>query len=323
MASPIVDCTAHRDRLRDLAVELPRIPRVDIRAFLDAAEQLSAQVPTDIAAALDEFNAHGNTEGYLLLRGLPVEPDDELPPTPTAPPTADRPLLAMEAMLGILGSRLGLHTGYEEHRAGAIYQDVYPRPRAHHLSSATSGSLLEFHTELAYHAHQPNYVMLVCSRADHERKAATLVGSIRKAFPLLSDEVRDYLFDRELPRHADTAVEDLDPAAVTYVKPLYGDRSDPYLCYDRELLSPKEPADKEAIAALSRALDEVAEPVHLVPGDLLVIDNFRVTHARTPFTARWDGRDRWLQRVYIRTGRDGRLSGDERSGDFVPFAARG
>ncbi|MFF2960245.1 clavaminate synthase Cs1 [Streptomyces sp. NPDC057963] len=325
MAPPIVDCTPYRDQLRDLASELPDIPRADMYAFLATAKKLSRQLPEDITTALDDFHTNGNAEGYLLLRGLPVEPDDELPPTPTStPPPADRPLLTMEAMLGIIGSHLGLHTGYEEHRGGAIYHDVYPRPGAHHLSSATSGSLLEFHTEIAYHARQPNYVMLACSRADHERRAATLIGSIRKALPLLGDETKTHLFDRKMPRHVGGASDGTaqSPDAVTYVKPLYGDRSDPHLCYDRELLSPEDPMDREAIAALSRALDEAAEPVPLVPGDVLAFDNFRVTHARTPFTARWDGKDRWLHRVYIRTDRNGQLSGGERAGDFVPYTPR-
>ena len=37
----------------------------------------------------------------------------------------------------------------------------------------------------------------------------------------------------------------------------------------------------------------------LCPGDLLLFDNRRVLHARTPFTARLDGTDRWLRRLYV------------------------
>lgn len=325
MTSPVLDCTSFQGELRALAAELPRVPRADLHGFLATAKDVSERLPGDMADALDEFDAHGNQDGYLLLRGLPVEPNEQLPATPTSTPApVDRELLTMEAMLALAGRRLGLHTGYRELRSGTVYHDVYPSPGAHHLSSETSETLLEFHTEMAYHVLQPNYVMLACSRADHERRAATLVGSVRKAVHLLSDETKEHLFERPIPCCVDVAfrggVE--DPGAIANVRPLYGDGGDPLLGYDRELLAPEEPADKEAVAALSHALDEVTESVHLVPGDVLIIDNFRTTHARTPFSPRWDGNDRWLHRVYIRTDRYGQLSGGERAGDVIAFSPR-
>ncbi|MEU9131282.1 clavaminate synthase Cs1 [Kitasatospora sp. NPDC048540] len=321
----VLDCSEHSAELRALAARLPRVPRADLPGFLEAAHAAATDLPAALAAVLDDFNSRGSNDGYLLLRGLPVEPDDALPPTPTSTPAPlERPLLVMEAMLGIVGRRLGLHTGYQELRSATVYHDVYPSPGAHHLSSETSETLLEFHTEMAYHVLQPNYVMLACSRADHERKAATLVGSVRKALPLVPAEYRAHLYDRPVPCCVDVAFRggEEDPGAIANVRPLYGDQADPYLGYDRELLAPEDPRDVEAVGALSKALDEVTEAVHLVPGDVLIIDNFRTTHARTPFTPRWDGKDRWLHRVYIRTDRGGQLSGGERAGDVVAFTPR-
>ncbi|WP_351236223.1 clavaminate synthase Cs1 [Streptomyces sp. NPDC002133] len=325
MTTPVIDCTPYQDRLRALAAHLPDVPRADLHGFLEAAKGLSEQLPQEVADALDAFDAEGNKDGYLLLRGLPVEADDDLPSTPTSTPAPeDRPLLTMEAMLAVAGRRLGLHTGYQELRSGTVYHDVYPSPGAHYLSSETSETLLEFHTEMAYHVLQPNYVMLACSRADHERRAETLVGSVRKALPLLTDDVRARLFERKLPCCVDVAFRGRveDPGAIANVKPLYGDEGDPLLGYDRELLTPAEVEDKEAVAALSKALDDITESVRLTPGDVLIIDNFRTTHARTPFSPRWDGKDRWLHRVYIRTDRGGQLSGGERAGDVVAFSPR-
>ncbi|MGK5641264.1 clavaminate synthase Cs1 [Streptomyces sp. URMC 126] len=323
MTSPIVDCSPYREPLLALAARLPRVPRADLYGFLDVAKELAAELPAELATALDSFDAESNADGYLLLRGLPV--DEELPPTPTSTPApVDRPLLLMEAMLALTGRRLGLHTGYQELRSGTVYHDVYPSPGAHYLSSETSETLLEFHTEMAYHVRQPNYVMLACSRADHEHRAETLVGAVRKALPLIDAESRARLFDRKMPCCVDVAFRggEEDPGAIAEVKPLYGDVDDPYLGYDRELLAPVLPEDKEAVSVLSKALDEVTTGVKLVPGDVLIIDNFRTTHARTPFTPRWDGEDRWLHRVYIRTDRNGQLSGGERAGDVVAFTPR-
>ncbi|WP_130798487.1 clavaminate synthase Cs1 [Streptomyces otsuchiensis] len=320
-----VDCSGFAGRLLALAGGLPRVPRADIHAFLDAAHQASAELPAAMAAALDGFRADGTQDGHLLLRGLPVEPDDILPPTPDVTPApADRPLLTMEAMLAVVGRRLGLHTGYRELRAASVFHDVYPSPGAHHLSSETSETLLEFHTEMAYHVLQPNYVMLACARADHDRRAATLVASVRNALPLVPQRLRARLYDRPVPCCVDVAfrggVE--DPGAIARVRPLYGDPAEPFLGYDRELLAPDDPRDVKALDALSKALDQVTEAVYLTPGDVLIVDNFRTTHARTPFTPRWDGKDRWLHRAYIRTDRNGQLSGGERAGDVVSFTPR-
>ncbi|MDQ0938378.1 clavaminate synthase Cs1 [Streptomyces sp. V1I1] len=321
----LVDCTEHSAQLLALADRLPRVPRADLHGFLETAKAAAGELPAALADTLDTFNARGSQDGHLLLRGLPIEDDAALPPTPTSTPAPeDRPLLTMEAMLALIGRRIGLHTGYRELRSGTVYHDVYPSPGAHFLSSETSETQLEFHTEMAYHTLQPNYVMLACARADHEREAATLVASVRNALPLISAEDRDRLFDRSLPCCVDVAFRGGvdDPGAIADVKPLYGNPADPYLGYDRELLAPKNPRDVEAVATLSKALDEVTEAVHLVPGDVLIIDNFRTAHARTPFSPRWDSHDRWLHRVYIRTNRNDQLSGNERAGDVVGFSPR-
>ena len=38
--------------------------------------------------------------------------------------------------------------------------------------------------------------------------------------------------------------------------------------------------------------------VKLQAGDLLIIDNRKTAHARSQFTARFDGSDRWIQRAF-------------------------
>ncbi|MEU4565484.1 clavaminate synthase Cs1 [Micromonospora sp. NPDC023956] len=323
MSSSTIDCAPYRAELLALASTLPRVPRADPYAFFEDAMRLADRLPHELRDGLDDFNANGNVTGYLLLRGLPVEPDDELPPTPTvSPPPEDRPLLNMEAMLCIVGGALGLLTAYDQgygnRRSITVLHELFPTPEAHPLSGATSTTQLEFHTDLSHHAHQPNYILLSCSRGDHEGRAATLIGSIRKALPLLSDEVRDHLFDRVFTRRFDAA----DPGAIARVKPLYGDRDDPYVSFNRSFLSAETPQDVAALDALSAALTAVTEPVLLTPGDLLIIDNFRIAHGRAPFTARWDGKDRWLHRAYVRTDRNGQLSEADRAGDVVPFVPR-
>lgn len=321
--SPVIDFSDHHDLLAQLRATLPAVPRRDLPAYFAAALEASRRLPQDISERLAAFGEHGNDDGYLLLRGLPVETD--LPETPTSTPAPeDRPLIAAEAWLALVGRVLGLPTGYFELRCGTVYHDVYPSPGAHYLSSETSETLLEFHTEMTYHRHQPQYVMLACSRADHERRAATQVASIRRAVRLLDEDTKARLMAKTMPCNVDVSFRGDDPEGlrgpIANVQVLSGDSADPLLGYDRELLAPDSPEDQLALDALSAALDDVTEEVKLEPGDLLIVDNYRTTHARTPFSPRWDGKDRWLHRMYIRV--PGRMWGTGEAADVVKFVPR-
>lgn len=323
MTPSTINCSSYRSDLQSLASVLPSVPREDLQTFFDGGIQAAQQLPVELREQLAEFNVKGNNDGYLLLTNLPVEPDDELPPTPSAgaAPT-DRPLLMMEAMLCIVGGALGLLTAYDQgygnRRSIDVLHELFPTPEAHPLSGATSKTQLEFHTDLSHHARQPNYIMLSASRGDHEGKAATLVSSIRKALPLIDPEMREHLFERTFTRAFDAD----QPEALAHVKPLYGDWEDPFVSYNRSLMKTETVKDVAALDALSAALGDVTEAVVLTAGDLLIIDNFHVAHGRAPFTARWDGRDRWMHRSYVRTDRNGQLSGGERAGEVVPFTPR-
>ena len=54
-------------------------------------------------------------------------------------------------------------------------------------------------------------------------------------------------------------------------------------------------------AARARRGDRDAphRPSRSKPGDLLIIDNTVAVHGRSPFTPRFDGTDRWLQRTFV------------------------
>ncbi|MEV5877084.1 TauD/TfdA family dioxygenase [Streptomyces sp. NPDC052101] len=59
-------------------------------------------------------------------------------------------------------------------------------------------------------------------------------------------------------------------------------------------------AAEAALDRLQAACREVGHEVCLRPGEALLINNRKGLHARSEFTARYDGADRWLQRTYVR-----------------------
>jgi alpha-ketoglutarate-dependent taurine dioxygenase len=59
---------------------------------------------------------------------------------------------------------------------------------------------------------------------------------------------------------------------------------------------------REMLNALSETLAKAEQDALLAPGDVLFIDNNRAVHGRRPFTARYDGTDRWLKRISVSRG---------------------
>ncbi|WP_280252487.1 TauD/TfdA family dioxygenase [Nocardia abscessus] len=60
------------------------------------------------------------------------------------------------------------------------------------------------------------------------------------------------------------------------------------------------PEFRAAYEQLTAELERVCVTAVLSPGELLLVDNDVAVHGRVPFTARYDGTDRWLKRVNIR-----------------------
>jgi L-asparagine oxygenase len=81
-----------------------------------------------------------------------------------------------------------------------------------------------------------------------------------------------------------------------------GSSADPEVCYDAIYMQPHDEHDRAAATALrqlKQALTASSAGHELQTGDLLIVDNRRVVHARTPFKPRFDGTDRWLMRTMI------------------------
>jgi hypothetical protein len=89
-------------------------------------------------------------------------------------------------------------------------------------------------------------------------------------------------------------------AAPPPVAVLFGDPARPYIRADPYFMdTPPDPDAARALDHLIAEMDHHIQPVILEPGDYLFLDNHKVVHGRQPFSARYDGTDRWLKRVNI------------------------
>jgi clavaminate synthase/L-asparagine oxygenase len=316
-----IDVSRHGRLLRQLESELPRVPRRDLPGFFAAARRRAEELPQELRDALATFRREGDEAGLLHVQGMPCDPD-ALPPTPTtAPAPVDRELQPMEAAIALIGACLGEVTGYRRNPAGSVLFDIVRDPVSYAKAAQAPEAPLHRRTEMAYHLHQPHYLVIGCARPDHERVARLVIGSSRRALGQLSAADRRILRETPLPWRAGVVFGGEDRDLRLWLPALSGPDDD-VLRYDSRLIVEDEvPAHaRQSLSALARALAETATPVELDAGDVLIVDNYRTTHTRTPYVPRFDGHDRWLQRNFIRDPR--RLAGAIRAAEIVPFELR-
>ena len=289
-------------------------PSGEDEALLACLLQATSHLPLALVAALLRARAAVDAPSTLLVTGMPVDAD--LPPTPTqdtgeaveAAEISRRTLLLVAVLLGE-------PVAYRGEKHGRLVQDVFPvRELESEPANEGSATGLGFHTELTFsreapeqplHAACPDFVLLLALRCPPDRVAATVTVEARAACGRLDERhlaaLREPSFQLRAP-HSFTR----DGGGRPWSPPvplLRGSAHAPSLAFDSacgvRALSAEAAA---ALDALRTACDDPAiqTRVQLGAGDLLLIDNNRCAHSRSPFPARYDGHDRWLRRVYVR-----------------------
>ncbi|HSL58211.1 MAG TPA: TauD/TfdA family dioxygenase [Acidimicrobiales bacterium] len=264
-------------------------------ALLDAARQADV-LPAPVHEALLGFADAPGPGAALLVRGLPV---GDLPATPAHPTDPTGKDHVSELVVLAAARRLGQPVGYRPEHGGAIVQTLVPtRADATAQTSTSSAVDLAWHTETAFHRHKPRHLLLLCLRGDPA--AATLLATVTDVLARLSPEVVDVLRQPRFRTRVDASFSPADPHARTAPAPVIGGRADdPTLWFDEDLMEGDDPLAEVALTELGRAVHDAQQRVVLDTGDLLVVDNDRAVHGRSPFRARFDGTDRWLQRAFV------------------------
>ncbi|MEV8428920.1 TauD/TfdA family dioxygenase [Streptomyces chartreusis] len=301
-----------RAAVGELAEQLTRVAPglVDAHAWVAEARRLSCRLPLRLLERIRQYRSDPGPDGMLCLAGLPVE-DGPLPETPAVPDSVERDATVPSAVAMLIGQQLGEVIAYRDEKYGALVQNVVPVPSLA-ASQSNGGSVpLEFHIENAFHPHRPHYVGLLCLRSDHEGTAGTQICSVRRVLGLIDEADRKIL---EAPRFVTEAPPSFRSAERTEAHPvLVGNPEDPDIRVD---FNATVALDEEAAGALVRlreTMTDASESVVLRPGELVFVDNRLVLHGRTNFVPRYDGRDRWLHRIFVHL--DNRLTRAHRAGN--------
>jgi L-asparagine oxygenase len=287
----------------------------DLEALLARLVQASSKIPLDILKCLLRFRAAPQAPSAILLTGMPI--DEDLPPTPTEAVSASfKPGRVSECTIFLVAILLGEPVAYAGEKDGALVQNVFPtRAERTSPSNESSAVALAFHTEIpfsrtapaqSFDAGAPDFVLLLGLRSLPGRSATTSVIDARDLCRRLEPHHLALLRKPQFQLQAPYSFTGRGAGSRPWSEPLAlirGSVEAPHIVFDIACgvrgLSPEAEA---ALSALGRVCADptIQRSVQLGPGDLLVIDNKRCAHARSPYEARFDGRDRWLQRAYVR-----------------------
>ncbi|MFD3624614.1 guanitoxin biosynthesis L-enduracididine beta-hydroxylase GntD [Streptomyces sp. DSM 116494] len=282
--------------------------------FYDRVLTAEESLPAGLRTFLLSYR-RSERNAACLVHGFPVD-GDALGPTPGHWREAIQGGTArdQEVWLALCGLLLGDPFGWATLQEGRIIQNILPiHGDEDRQSGYGSEALLEFHTEDGFHPNRCDYLLLMGLR--NPDAVPTIVASVRDVRlgaadrAVLAEERFLIRPDTEHIRQLQTYAPGhpaLPPLRAMAAHPvptavLFGDRLSPYLRIDRPFMDTL-PGDTEAEAALDRLMAElnrVQQDVAVAPGSLLIVDNYRAVHGRRPFTARYDGTDRWLKKLTV------------------------
>lgn len=268
--------------------------------FVDLALEANASLAASLRRQVIAYRRYAPEGDVILLRGLLPE-NAELPATATAPyaPPPPGPAQYASLLLTAVTVMLGEPFNYASLYKGRIVQNMVPvRKMEFTQTSQSSTGMLDWHCEDSFREDRCDYAGLLCLRGD--TSAASKYAQVKDAD--LSNEQLSILRQPRYHVRPDPAHVLPDDMPMRPLAILSGSESSPEIAYDTHHLEVVDEADGEAETALRDlgvALDKAAISHVMQTGDLLIFDNKRVVHARTPFSARFDGTDRWLMRTMI------------------------
>lgn len=296
--------TLSRDEANTIRAAIDTLPRqldphkIDIE-LLNQVELLQYALPERLKRALLTFRRTPNRAGTLIIKNMPTDP--ELPATPAdGRPAKDKASSYSEYGLMMSMLFLGEPIAYMDEKEGALIQNICPVKGKEMKQENTGSSYLEFHVEDGFHPYKPDYLALTCLRSDHDGVAKTTSASIRNVVHLLPSAALALLREPLYRLRLSPSFSDSETPMYSDMMPvLSGHLLDPDMCIDYYLMEASTKQAQWALELLKQYLLGAVLEYSLQPGDLMILDNRMAAHGRTHFTPRYDGSDRWLQRMFV------------------------
>lgn len=207
-------------------------------------------------------------------------------------------------MIAGVGQTMGNIFSYQFEKKGEMIHNICPVPgKQTSLSNEGSSSDFRYHTEVAFMDYRPQFLSLFCLRGDRDNRAATTIADIRDALPLISNnlmtELRKPQFQIGAPQSFSNGYSNQTKGRTGPV--IYGNPKNPEVRLNFNSMIGNNGKAEMALRELEEILCSPSVMINIKsePGDLILLDNRKAVHGRTPFQAYFDGQDRWLHRIYI------------------------
>lgn len=243
-------------------------------------------------------------ESFLGRDGTPIQEMMKDIPTPSSLDDLLTPIYAndsrlreIDTLLKIRSMRFGRVYGFEQEQNGATVQNLFPiRSQETEQISSSSKTVLEMHTETAFHPWRAQVFALLCVRDDPN--AGTTYAELADILDNLDERVIDHLHQPVFATRLDASFQTLGQVDKSIRTPILFDGATS-MTYDRHLMTGLNEAAQSSLNEFTRAVEKSTKTIYLKAGEVAIINNLTVVHGRTPFSPRYDGTDRWLKRVML------------------------
>ncbi len=291
---------ADHAELDHLAAAITCNPSTDPAGFCLQARACSESVPATLLKALRRFARLGSESGIFVVQNLPVGDVPTTPPDNTAHVGESLKPARVQA---ILNHTIGFMIGYEAEGEGRLFQDMVPKKAAAATQTSLSSKVeLELHTEQAFSDLKPDWISLACAREQIGAKTYVLpVGVILEVLTAAEiDLLKQPLWITGVDESFRVGGHDFVKGDVRGPMPiLQGDDGDLEIVLDQDLMR----GTTDEATTLMEKLYEIYRTHRLEHtlkrGELLLVDNRRAVHGRSPFKPRFDGTDRFVIRSFV------------------------
>jgi len=238
--------------------------------------------------------------GIILFKDVEIGQVPKTPATPFPSSVAgNSSKIAAETLLKY-AHQFGYPISYIQEQEGQLFQNIVPVHKTEAQQISTSSKVeLAMHTETAFHPYKPDYVMLLCLRGDPN--AVTTYANVDEIIKKLDLWVIATLTKQWFTTNIDISFRTKGQRDKSIPISVLEKTEDGYnFIYDYTFVKANDELSRAALEILHKAVQECVQEITLQSGDLLVIDNNKTIHGRKPFQARYDGTDRWVQRVLVR-----------------------
>jgi L-asparagine oxygenase len=297
--------------LIDLAFQINAHPSKTPDLFCIQTKECSQNVPQRIKVVLKQFAKNRSPTGFLLIKNISFEniaPDLPFPISMMLPktPNDNNSKIGETTMLAriqtILINVIAEMISYEAEGYGSLFQDVVPiKKMANEQTSVGSNTELEIHTEQAFSKLRPDILSLACIRGD--LLAQTYILPVNYILENMDEEEREMLrlplwktgVDLSFKLNGNDFIEGDIRGPFPIIS---GDYNDPKLLFDQDLMFG---INDKSISLKKKIIDiyyKHRNQHNLQTGEIILIDNMRAVHGRSPFYPKYNGDDRFLIRCF-------------------------